>query len=437
MPSIIVENDLGILNLISESAFKNDSGVLLLAAIRLVFLNTVRAVPHYLGTFIIINEIKKQYKDPSPVLVYSPFLLIPVVYILINQIYLIDYDFGVPAYLSIILILIIYMFTKEIKDYTAKFIIIFLFIFGFQWFDVIPALSTFHFGKGELSITIKLLSQVLDASHILNFFSSIFALFIIISALIISRIYITNFRRIQAVKEKRDKEIQIKKLRLKRVEDRVDKEMRYLVHDLKTPLTTIKGLNDVIYYSTNNKNIKEHTNQISKAADNMQNIILEINNKDIQTITYIEVFVNMLKSQLSGENYSGIVKISNKITGQIKINKMRLIRAIVNLVDNSLDAIRKKYKDKVESKGEIEINFLRNNDMLIIQVKDNGIGIESENLEKLNLSYLKKIDKIKKDDFLGIGIEFVKKVISEHDGFIDAKSIKNQGTCINIYIPLI
>ncbi|MFW6308483.1 MAG: sensor histidine kinase [bacterium] len=425
------------MSLIGESSVKNDGGILLLAATRLVFLNTIRAVPHYSGAFIIGEEVKDYYQQSSLVILLVPFLIIPGVYLFINLFYNINYNFGGPAFLSIFIIIFIYIATKNIEDITAKIIIITIFLFGFQWLDVMPLLTPFYFGRGELSLIVKDIGIIINAENLLNFFGFIFWFILTLSALIISRMVISHYRRIEAVKEKRNKEVILEQMRLKRIEDRADKEMRYLVHDLKTPLTTIQGLNDVIKYISSNSKVRKHTEKIDNAAGSMNNIISEIMNKDQRSFITIKKLEKMLKKQLAGEKFNCIININNQAKGKIYVNKMRLIRAIVNLVDNSIQAVKNKYDEETDKLGKIFIDFIEKDKYLLIKVSDNGTGLEEDRVKKVSSNHPEGEKGENTDNqFVGLGIEFVKKVLKENEGIIVADSDKGVGTTIYLYIPL-
>lgn len=461
MPALLSASDLNIMELYRASAQKNDSGLLLLAAGYLVILNTLRAVPHYAGAFVLGEELKTHSSWSDLVGLMAPFIIIPLVYIFVWLIYPLEYDFGGPAILSIVIIIAIYFFTRDISDISAKLVVIVIFLFSFQWLDLIPALSPFYFGRGELSMAIKELSLIMEADNILNFFGFLFWLILSLNAILISRLIINHFRRMEAIKAEKDKELKLKKMKIKRIADRADKEMRYLVHDLKTPLTTVQGLSEAINIRTSNQRIASDASRISQVADNLDKIISEISNENIRTRTSLKELIKLLKKQISGYKHKNIITISaeedSSDSVDLKVNKMRFIRCLINLIDNSLDSLARKYDD-VAREGKIVVDFSLDSTSFIIKVRDNGPGLEEElvhlindngsafsadnqNKSEKNTSSASEIydfyyQTSSLSDSLGLGLEFVRNVVQNHGGSLSVTSKKKVGTEFKIVLPV-
>ncbi|NLN49891.1 MAG: hypothetical protein GX154_12570, partial [Clostridiales bacterium] len=152
-PLIVNVNNFGILRLIEASVLDSDSGKILLAAFKLVILNSMRALPHYLGAFIIAESVMISLDES---IIYwlrgiAALIIIPFVYKIIFWIYNISYDFGVPAFIAVFsIVLVEYLNFSNISLLKKSFIVIPL-LFGVQWMDVIPALSAYGFGRGDIS----------------------------------------------------------------------------------------------------------------------------------------------------------------------------------------------------------------------------------------------------------------------------------------------
>jgi len=110
----------------------------------------------------------------------------------------------------------------------------------------------------------------------------------------------------------------------------------------------------------------------------------------------------------------------------VKADETRMFRVFSNLFDNACDAVTPKT-------GKVEIRTRLRPDAVIVEVRDNGIGIESENLPKLfdPLFTTKKGSK-----GTGFGLANVKKIIEEHGGHVRVSSRPSRGSAFTIEIPL-
>ena len=106
------------------------------------------------------------------------------------------------------------------------------------------------------------------------------------------------------------------------------------------------------------------------------------------------------------------------------INKIRVTRAVINLIDNALDAIREKENGRVILRGKILANEVK------LEVEDNGRGIFTDKTQKIwQAGYSTK-------NHPGVGLAFVKQVAEGHGGSVHIKSEAGKGTKIWMTLPL-
>lgn len=209
-------------------------------------------------------------------------------------------------------------------------------------------------------------------------------------------------------------------------------------HELKTPLTVIKGeieltLNkerDVGYYVKTLNTIESETEQIQSIVDNLllltkytkENIqqTFEPLNADSILLSVIEKFNNQLKEKnikLYIKDFESVVLAANPI----------LIATIFsNLIDNAI-------KYSLENTN-ISISLYKKEKMHFI-ITDEGIGINKENLEKVQDRFF-RVDESrnKKIKGFGLGLSIVKNSISLHDGTMLISSKENEGTTIEVIL---
>jgi two-component system sensor histidine kinase AtoS len=107
----------------------------------------------------------------------------------------------------------------------------------------------------------------------------------------------------------------------------------------------------------------------------------------------------------------------------MKIDVSQFNLAISNLIINSIQA--------VSERGEIHLYTRSSGKNVFIVIKDNGIGIPKENLEKI-FDFMFST----KPTGSGLGLSIAKKIISDHQGEITVESEVNKGSIFRIRIPI-
>lgn len=239
-------------------------------------------------------------------------------------------------------------------------------------------------------------------------------------------------------------EMRIKFKELLAIQKRYDQNRKMIIssisHDIKTPITSIKGYIEGIFdgVANNPEKIEKYLSVIKSKSIQVDTMIndlmlysrLDLNQEkfnfeitDIQK--YIEDCVAESKFELS--RYGIEFDFQNGIQEKtdVYIDRLKLQRVISNIIDNS-----KKYMDK--EKKQINLILRENNSEVIIEITDNGSGISRE-----NLNYI--FDRFYREDLArtrasgsGIGLAISKQIIEEHDGKIWAISEKSYGTSILI-----
>jgi len=423
LPSIITEEDFGIYLTAIKALKINDSGMLLKSAAKLVILNSMRAIPHYLGALIISESLTITHKDNKKYFIKGmlSFVIVLLVYHFIYKIYGIKYDFGFPS--IIVIICITYLEKQNLfsVNLIKKILFISLFLLGVQWLDIIPNLSILGFGRGEISRDIKNIAILLDYGELINFFSITFFLIFIFNAIILMKLANEEHKLKLATLKKEKVEQSLMKTRMKALELRTFSEIQNLVHDLKTPLTTIQGLSSLCELMEENEEIKEYQKRISSSVDKMSIMITEILNEDSKIITTTEKLFKLVLSNISVNDFFTKIEYNNNCPDKkVLINKIRISRAIINTIENSYNAIIQ------EEHGIIKIIVDCADESIIIKIIDNGIGIKKQELEKVWFPGYSL------NNSTGLGLGFTKKVIENHGGTIDIKSVENYYTCVTI-----
>ncbi|WDP89863.1 MAG: PAS domain-containing protein [Desulfobacter sp.] len=219
-------------------------------------------------------------------------------------------------------------------------------------------------------------------------------------------------------------------------------------HELKTPLTTIKGFIETLMQMAADESgggdtgpqYQRFLSIIDKNVNRMIGLIddlLALSRLERLKGTDIQLESHPLSSLIRGAvAYCREKAQDNGVALSIQcpedlsalVDPVLMEQAIFNLVDNAV-----KYSG--ENTG-VSVAAVKGEGSIFIRVKDSGAGIDREHLPKLfNRFY--RVDKGRSRDQggTGLGLAIVKHIVQYHNGRIEVESEKNKGTCFTISIP--
>lgn len=230
-------------------------------------------------------------------------------------------------------------------------------------------------------------------------------------------------------------------------QERQEKQSRELIsnisHDLKTPITAVKGYVEGIMdgVADTPEKMEKYIKTIYNKANDMDRLINELtiySGIDNNRIPYNYHRINVadyfgdcveevgldLESRNIELNYSNLVSPDTMIIADPEQMK----KVINNIISNSV-----KYMDK--PKGVIDIHILDEVDSVRIEIEDNGKGISPKDLPNIfERFYRTDASRNSSQGGSGIGLSIVKKIIEDHGGYIWATSKEGEGTCIHFVI---
>jgi len=211
-------------------------------------------------------------------------------------------------------------------------------------------------------------------------------------------------------------------------------------HEFRTPLSTIHLSTSLIQrYSEdlNNPKIETHIRKIKSAVSNLTTILddflllekaesnkitLQISCFDLQD--FIKEIISELK--LLTKKKQKIVSIPNTEVTLVKLDKNLLKNCIINLVSNAI-----KYSGE---ETEIELSTAMTSSKIMINVKDNGIGIPEGDHEHLFEAFF-RAHNTGNIPGTGLGLHIVSRYVSLMNGTISFESAINKGTLFTIELP--
>ncbi len=206
--------------------------------------------------------------------------------------------------------------------------------------------------------------------------------------------------------------------------------LKSIIHKINNKMTPILGYSEMLLNSLQGKELEkmEKINKNTEEAINLLNNILEhfslLKEREevIDINETIEETIGLLEYRTKGYNIT-IKKYFNNELPKIYFNKIHLRDVVSNLLANAIDATKESNKEtKI-----IEIFTDYKDYQFFIRVKDNGIGIEEDKIEKVTEPFYTT-----KKNYPGLGLNFVHGFVHTYGGNLEIKSKKEEGTEVKL-----
>lgn len=217
-----------------------------------------------------------------------------------------------------------------------------------------------------------------------------------------------------------------------------------ITHDLKTPLTAIKGYAQGILdgVASTPDRMNKYVMTIRNKADDMAGLVdelsffahisqsdLEYNWQSINARDYFSECISQLALDLELRNINLIYRFDISSSLMIQIDEEKLRRVINNIIGNAAKYIQK-------DNGIVFVYIEETEEELVVHVTDNGIGIAEEELVRIfERFYRTDNSRNSKTGGTGLGLAIAKKIMEDHNGKIWAESEIGKGTRISFSLP--
>ncbi len=184
-------------------------------------------------------------------------------------------------------------------------------------------------------------------------------------------------------------------------------------HEIRTPINVVLGMNELIIRETASDTIRDYANNIAEAGKSLLSLVndildfskIESGKMDIVCVDYnlkplINDLVMMTKARIGEKKIKLILNIDEKLPSKYNGDEVRIKQILTNILTNSV---------KYTESGTIELsvkNGGRSDDdiSLVFSVKDTGMGMKQENIEKLMSSTFIRFDEQKNRNIEGTGL---------------------------------
>ena len=205
-----------------------------------------------------------------------------------------------------------------------------------------------------------------------------------------------------------------------------------ITHEIKNPIAVCKGYLDMIDYKDTDKVeryipiIKDEISRTLILMDDFLDYTKIQVEKDITDLyLLLEDTYKIVKPLFKKNQIKLTLNIDDDDDVYMNLDYNRLKQVLVNLLKNSIEA-----KDNHKKNNYVSIDTIRKNDEIIIRIKDNGIGMNTKSLEKVDEMFYTT-----KEKGTGLGVALSKEIISQHGGDIKYSSVKGKYTIVDIILP--
>ncbi|HOX41654.1 MAG TPA: PAS domain-containing sensor histidine kinase [bacterium] len=214
-------------------------------------------------------------------------------------------------------------------------------------------------------------------------------------------------------------------------------------HQMNTPLSIIRGYTSLLLVGKAGvltKSQKAYLEEIYRAITKLitiTNNLLSISRieqdkikLEITDVNVADMFKKIENNADFESKHAGVKIIFHEVDPKIIISadEEKLTQALMNFIGNSL---------KYTEKGSIEVGFKKNASMAQIMIKDTGIGISEDEINKIGEKFYRSQNAIDVDNQgTGLGFFIAKTIIEKHHGSINIKSELKKGTEITIDLPI-
>jgi len=222
-------------------------------------------------------------------------------------------------------------------------------------------------------------------------------------------------------------------------------------HDLQAPLRKLSVLVERVFTKNENEfdeRAQEHIRRIEACVDEMRSLInhlLELTQMNVATITYEPCDLNMiadetvdaLREEINHEKFSVHFHSLPVVYG----NSFQYKQLFRNLIENAVKFRKKNIISEIEVLSEVisEVdktlfNLARNKKYYRIEIRDNGVGFNQANAEKIFEPFVRLNPKSEYQGN-GLGLFICKKIVTNHHGIIYAEANEKEGARFVVILP--
>jgi len=215
-------------------------------------------------------------------------------------------------------------------------------------------------------------------------------------------------------------------------------------HELKLPMTSIKGYSDLMlsgatgqlndnqtnFLTTIRKNVDRMATLVSDLADisRIESGNMRLEPREVPVWDVIDEIVALTRTQVTDKEQTVVVNIPEELP-KSWCDRNRLAQILTNLISNA-----NKY---TPARGTITVEAIQVDKMIQISVIDNGLGMTQEDQDKLFSKFFRSADdKVREAPGTGLGLSITKNLIELQGGKVWFESEYRKGTTFHFTVPI-
>jgi PAS domain S-box-containing protein len=225
----------------------------------------------------------------------------------------------------------------------------------------------------------------------------------------------------------------------KQIEREREDVIGFIGHELRNPLANVVLCNEIMAEAIKKNNMEEVKDMLQRSKNN----VMRLNKMITELYDLTKANAGNMKLQVSSFQFGEVIKeaidmvhalqpayniIVEGQTGEaVEADKYRLVQVIVNYLSNGI-----KYSN---GKTDVTIHVKREDEHIIVAVKDEGLGISKENLPYIFEKFF-RAEKTKGMEGIGLGLYLCRQIINAHSGMVWAESEEGKGSVFFFSIPV-
>ncbi|MEQ8505697.1 MAG: ATP-binding protein [Rhodospirillales bacterium] len=240
------------------------------------------------------------------------------------------------------------------------------------------------------------------------------------------------------------KEIQVQRDELAKLNTQKDRFFAIIAHDLRSPFSNLLGFSEVIRTQTKTltpEQVSEYVSVVNRTAEQAYNLLvdlldwsrLQLDRMDFEPEALdLEQVINQNMDQMLLMAGAKQISITREIDRALRVRAdAQMVNTILrNLVDNAIKF--------TPDKGTVTVRAHRRDSFGLIEVTDTGVGMPSSKLEQLFRLDMKTSTKgTRGETGTGLGLQLCKEMVERLGGELMVESTQGQGTSFRFTLPLV
>ena len=227
----------------------------------------------------------------------------------------------------------------------------------------------------------------------------------------------------------------------KEAEQQKDEFISIASHELKTPVTTIKGLTQLLKRRLERQGATELVSILASVETQINRLTRLVNDlldsskiqagrlDYVQEAVDLDALVHNIIETMQLTTTTHTISIHGASHASIKGDRDKLEQVFINLISNAI-----KYSPQATS---VDIHLAVSYDMVMVSVHDNGVGIPEEQQHKIFERFYRAQDSTDRAaPGLGMGLYIASEIVKRHHGKITVTSEEGKGSTFTVYLPL-